>query len=272
MFLSKDPWPGSQRQPQSLNAYTYVLNRPTCLVDPRGEWPPTGEDIQVYRPPAPTLATDPYLGEPWNLPLLRSNISFEEWDRNALDALLQSVLIQARNLVDRKVDWNSNECIDITDPGVPLACIDVPILAAIRAGADIRSEMTRQYNSNPSSYKPGQNPADCFFTRRIHNVVNYLQRMGLYQEKFDPNPKFQPKPGMFVAFDGVHGLFYRSVKNHSGIVSSVVNGEIQRVICAVGTDEEGNSVPGGYKVKEIDLGSASTFEVHGWAYFPHVSH
>jgi RHS repeat-associated protein len=35
-FISKDPWPGNMRRPQTLNGYLYVGNNPVHLVDPSG--------------------------------------------------------------------------------------------------------------------------------------------------------------------------------------------------------------------------------------------
>ncbi len=37
-FLSKDPLPGSAKDPRSLNPYVYVMNRPLVLTDPSGEF------------------------------------------------------------------------------------------------------------------------------------------------------------------------------------------------------------------------------------------
>ena len=36
-FISQDPLPGHLRNPQSLDAFSYVLNQPTRLVDPSDE-------------------------------------------------------------------------------------------------------------------------------------------------------------------------------------------------------------------------------------------
>jgi len=40
-FVTKDPWPGDRRSPDTLNAYQYVTNNPVNLVDPSGR---NGED------------------------------------------------------------------------------------------------------------------------------------------------------------------------------------------------------------------------------------
>jgi RHS repeat-associated protein len=37
-FVSRDPWPGLARYPQSQNPYAYVLNNPALYVDPYGYW------------------------------------------------------------------------------------------------------------------------------------------------------------------------------------------------------------------------------------------
>jgi len=44
-FISEDPLPGHLRIPQSLNAFAYVLNQPTRLVDPSGlSWKCFGQE------------------------------------------------------------------------------------------------------------------------------------------------------------------------------------------------------------------------------------
>ena len=38
-FVSRDPFPGLMRLPQTLNPYAYVTNNPVNLIDPSGEIP-----------------------------------------------------------------------------------------------------------------------------------------------------------------------------------------------------------------------------------------
>ncbi|TCL60982.1 RHS repeat-associated protein [Kineothrix alysoides] len=48
-FLSPDPWPGNPGNPQTMNRYVYVLNRPLNLTDATGAYPETGRERLTFQ-------------------------------------------------------------------------------------------------------------------------------------------------------------------------------------------------------------------------------
>lgn len=100
------------------------------------------------------------------------------------------VLVAARAMIGR-TDVNFHS----VSPSDGLVCIDIFVLACEAAGIPFRDFMRRLYIQNPNAYPPDSGPpTDVNFSRRIRNVIAFLNALGLWYTDG------RGAPGQLIAF------------------------------------------------------------------------